>query len=93
VNGIDFAILAANFNQAVKGWDKGDFNNDGHDNGIDFVELAANFNQGASQSDIAALDAFAAANGLSTNVPEPALFGWLMAGGAGALLRRRRHMA
>jgi hypothetical protein len=39
--------------------------------------LAANFNQGvsggASSGDIAALDAFAQANGLMADVPEPAL--------------------
>src|ERR1700676_482205 len=73
VNGTDFAILATNFNQAVSGWDRGDFNYDGKDNGTDFAFLASNFNQGASQSavsagDVAALDAFATANGLLTNV-------------------------
>ena len=71
--------MATNFNQAVTaGWDKGDFNYDGKVNGSDFVLLADNFNQFASQSavsaaDLAALDSFAAANGISlANVPEPA---------------------
>ena len=51
VNGTDFNLMAANFNQAVTdGWDKGDFNYDGKVNGSDFVLLADNFNQFASQS-------------------------------------------
>ena len=73
VNGIDFGILAANFNKGVTGWDQGDFDYNNIVNGIDFGYLAANFNKGASSaSDIAALDAFAAANGLLADVPEPA---------------------
>jgi len=48
VNGSDYAILAANFNQAVSGWDAGDFNYDGAANGADFAALAANFNQGVN---------------------------------------------
>src|SRR5262249_30900256 len=73
VNGTDFAILATNFNQAVNGWDQGDFNYDGKANGSDFAPLASNFNQGASQgADNSALVAFAQANGLAANVPEPA---------------------
>ena len=97
VNGIDFNLMATNFNQAVTdGWDKGDFNYDGKVNGIDFNLLASNFNQLASQSDssaadVAALDAFAAANGISlTSVPEPASAGLLLAAGLGVLGRRRR---
>ena len=51
VNGTDFNLMAANFNQAVtNGWDEGDFNYDGKVNGSDFVLLANNFNQFASQS-------------------------------------------
>jgi autotransporter-associated beta strand protein len=80
VNGIDFGILAANFNHTVTSWDQGDFDYNGIVNGIDFTALAANFNQaasgaasaGASAADYAALDAFAAANGLLADVPEPA---------------------
>jgi autotransporter-associated beta strand protein len=78
VNGVDFGILAANFNKGVTAWDQGDFNYDGIVNGVDFADLAANFNQGAngaagaSAADFAALDAFAAANGLLADVPEPA---------------------
>ncbi|MGA2442436.1 MAG: autotransporter-associated beta strand repeat-containing protein [Tepidisphaeraceae bacterium] len=78
VNAADFTILAANFNQPVTGWDQGDFNYDGLVNAADFTDLAANFNQGVSGADVsagdvAALDAFAQANGLVADVPEPAL--------------------
>ncbi|MGA2442978.1 MAG: hypothetical protein ABSH08_18655, partial [Tepidisphaeraceae bacterium] len=76
VNAADFTILAANFNQLATGWDQGDFNYDGIVNAADFTDLAANFNQAASGAasagDVAALDAFAAANGLLADVPEPA---------------------
>jgi len=98
VNGSDFNLMATNFNQAVTaGWDKGDFNYDGKVNGNDFVLLAANFNQFASQSadssaDAAALDDFAAANGISlTSVPEPASIGLLAFGALGLFARRRRR--
>jgi hypothetical protein len=97
VNGSDFNILAANFNQSITGWDQGDFNYDGLVNASDFNELAANFNQGVSGAnsagDVAALDAFAAANGLSiptSSVPEPASASVLIAAGLGFLSRRRR---
>jgi hypothetical protein len=99
VNGTDFNLMAANFNQSVtNGWDKGDFNYDGKVNGSDFVLLADNFNQFASQSavsatDLAALDSFAAANGISlANVPEPASAGMLLLAGAGFLYHRRRSI-
>jgi len=102
VNTSDFNIVAANFNQSITGWDQGDFNYDGLVNTADFNELAANFNQGvsgaATAGDIAALDAFAVANGLSlttSSVPEPANAVLLMAVGSGILCRRRRlsHLA
>jgi autotransporter-associated beta strand protein len=94
VNGVDFGILAANFNHGVSAWDEGDFNYDGVDNGVDFGLLAANFNKGASgasAADVAALDAFAAANGLLADVPEPATTGLIALGAAGMLGRRRRR--
>ena len=97
VNGSDFTLMAANFNDSVtNGWDKGDFNYSGTVNGDDFVLLAENFNQFASQSsvdaaDLAALNAFAAANGISlTSVPEPASLGLLVVATIGVLGRRRR---
>jgi hypothetical protein len=87
VNATDFAILAANF----KNWNAGDFNFDGIPNGADFALLAANFNQGAtSPADLAELEAFAAANGLSINVPEPATASLLAIGVLGLLRRHRR---
>jgi autotransporter-associated beta strand protein len=99
VNGSDFNILAANFNQSITGWDQGDFNYDGLVNASDFNVLAANFNQGVSigsvsGGDLAALDAFAVANGLSlptSSVPEPASMGLLAMGAIGILVRRRRR--
>jgi autotransporter-associated beta strand protein len=98
VNGIDFGILAANFNKTVTGWDKGDFDYNGIVNGIDFTALAANFNKaasgasgGATAADFAALDQFAAANGLLADVPEPASLGLAIIGSAGLLARRRRR--
>jgi hypothetical protein len=98
VNGVDFGILAANFNKGVSGWDKGDFNYDAAVNGVDFGALAANFNKGASAAsggataaDWQALDEFAAANGLLADVPEPASMGLLAAGAAGLLARRRKR--
>jgi hypothetical protein len=96
VNGIDFGILAANFNKAATGWDKGDFDYNNVVNGVDFAKLAANFNKGASgaaaqatAADFAALDSFAAANGLLADVPEPAAAPLLVFATAGALARRR----
>ena len=95
VNGTDFQLMATHFNDAVtNGWDEGDFNGDGAVNGADFVLLADNFNMFANQSaaaaaDLAALNAFAAENGLDVqNVPEPVA---VVAFPALALMRRRRR--
>ena len=99
VNAADFTILAANFNQPVTGWDQSDFNYDGLVNAADFTDLAVNFNQSASGAavsagNVAALDAFAATNGLPlptfANVPEPASAGTTVIAGLGILCRRRR---
>ena len=48
VNGVDYGIVAANFNKGVTAWDQGDFDYNGIVNGIDFGELAANFNKGSN---------------------------------------------
>jgi len=97
VNGSDFTLMAASFNDSVtNGWDEGDFNYSGTVNGDDFVLLADNFNDFASESDVSAadlvaLDSFAAANGISlTSVPEPASTGLLTLGVLSVLARRRQ---
>ncbi len=97
VNGSDFSILAANFGLGVTNWDQGNFLFGSSVNGSDFSALAANFGQGdsgaavaVSPADIAALDAFAAANGLLADVPEPGSIGILVAIGLTTLSRRRR---
>jgi hypothetical protein len=98
VNGIDFGILAANFNKTVSGWDKGDFDYNNIVNGIDFTALAANFNkatsagsamEGSALSD-PAIVAFAEANGLMADVPEASSLGISVGVAAGLLVRRRR---
>jgi autotransporter-associated beta strand protein len=99
VNGSDFSILAANFGLGVTNWDQGNFLFGSSVNGSDFSALAANFGQGDSNNavtvaDVAALDAFAAANGLAipslSTVPEPASLG-LLAIGTLALMNRRKR--
>ncbi len=79
VSGDDFTILTGNLGKQVTGWDKGDFNYDGVVNGDDFTLLIDNLGKQASganitlpAADYAAIDAFAAANGLMADVPEPA---------------------
>jgi hypothetical protein len=104
VNGSDFSILAANFGKGVTNWDQGNFLYSSSVNGSDFSALAANFGQGdsgadvaVSSADVAALDAFAVANGLPLPtigvVPEPAS----LATGVGLLLglvaRRKRRVS
>ncbi len=102
VNGTDFSILAANFGKGLTNWDQGNFLYGPSINGSDFSALAANFGQGnsgadatVSPADIAALDAFAAANGLPlpaiVDVPEPASFGLITIGSIAVLSCRRRR--
>ncbi|HEX4054280.1 MAG TPA: PEP-CTERM sorting domain-containing protein, partial [Tepidisphaeraceae bacterium] len=89
--------MAANFGKSGKVWDQGDFNYDGTVNSIDFGLLAGNFGKSVgggavaiSSADWAALDAFAAANGLMADVPEPACGAILLVTMMGAVARRRR---
>jgi autotransporter-associated beta strand protein len=97
VNSIDFGNLAANFGKSGKVWDQGDFDYNGTINSVDFGLLASNFGKSAGSNaavatagEWAALDAFASANGLMSEVPEPASIGMLLLGTATLLTRRRR---
>jgi hypothetical protein len=71
VNGSDFNILAANFNQSITGWDQGDFNYDGLVNAADFNDLSANFNQGVSGASVASSAAVVAAPAAPTPKSKP----------------------
>jgi lysophospholipase L1-like esterase len=101
VNGTDFSILAADFGKEVTGgWEMGDLNYDGAVNATDFGLLAGNFGKTASgaaiqlpQSEWAALDAFAAANGLLADVPEPASDTAMFLVAGCVLARRMRRRA
>jgi autotransporter-associated beta strand protein len=97
VNADDFTILVGNLFKVRPAWDKGDFNYDGVVNGDDFTLLVGNLGKQANGADVAlpasdwmAIDAFAAANGLMADVPEPASFGLLGMAAVGFLARRRR---
>jgi len=93
VTGSDFTILVSSLGKQVFGWDKGDFDYDGVVSGSDFTLLVGNLGKQANGADIvlpasdyAAIDAFAAANGLMADVPEPAS-GMIVVAGV-ALMRR-----
>jgi autotransporter-associated beta strand protein len=95
VNGSDFSILAANFGTGATNWDQGNFLYGTSVNGSDFSALAANFGQGdngaavdVTPADFAALDAFAAVNGLMADVPEPTSLAALACAG-GLMIRRQ----
>ena len=99
VNAVDFGVLAANLDKSVTGgWQMGDFTYSGVVNSIDFGLFAQNYGSsikgvsaGVTSADWAALDAFAVANGLSSEVPEPAASGMLAAGTLTLFARRRRR--
>jgi len=98
VTGDDFTILVGNLGKAVAGWDKGDFLYTGSVTGDDFTALVGNLGKSANgadvsipAADIAAIDAFAAANGLTVTVPEPASVGLIALACLGCLGRRKRH--
>ncbi len=99
VDSADFGILADNYGASGAVWDEGDFNYDGKVDSADFGILAVNYGQSAggnaetvvTAADWSALDAFAAANGITLSaVPEPASAGLLLACGIGMIARRRR---
>jgi hypothetical protein len=97
VTGSDFTALVGNLGKSGRVWDQGDFDYDGSVTGSDFTALIGNLGKTASGADVvlpaadyAAIDAFAAANGLMADVPEPGCFS-LIAISSVALLRRHRR--
>jgi autotransporter-associated beta strand protein len=97
VSGDDFTILVGNLGKSVSAWDQGDFNYDGVVSGDDFTLLVGNLGKSATGADItlpaadlAAIDAFASANGLMADVPEPSpTFLGISLAMTGLFLRRR----
>ncbi len=100
VSGDDFTILGTHLGPGTSNatWDEGDFTYTGLVNGDDFTDLVKNLGKSASGADVvqlpaadyAAIDAFAAANGLMADVPEPASAGMLVAAGLCVTARRKR---
>jgi autotransporter-associated beta strand protein len=98
VTGSDFTALVGNLGKSVTAWDKGDFFYSGTVTGSDFTALVGNLGKSASGADVvipaadyAAIDAFAAANGLMADVPEPASVGLIVLACLGSLGRRARR--
>jgi hypothetical protein len=98
VSGDDFTILTGDLGKFTA-WETGDFNYNGIVAGDDFTLLVQNLGNainGANlvvpAADLAAIDAFAAANGLQADVPEPASMGLLAIGTLGVLSRRRSRV-
>jgi autotransporter-associated beta strand protein len=98
VNGQDFTILVGNLGKTVAGWDRGDFNYDNSVDGTDFTLLVQNLGKSINGAnavlpagDYAALTAFAAANGLMADVPEPDCAVMALGATIGFLRRRRRR--
>jgi autotransporter-associated beta strand protein len=99
VTGSDFTALVGNLGKSGRVWDQGDFDYDGSVTGSDFTDLVGNLGKSASGADVtipaadfAAIDAFAAANGLMADVPEPASAALIVIAGMGVLARRRRSV-
>jgi hypothetical protein len=98
VTGSDFTALVGNLGKSGRVWDQGDFEYTGSVTGSDFTDLVSNLGKSATgaavsipAADYVAIDAFAAANGLMADVPEPASAGLLIVAGMGILSRRRRN--
>jgi autotransporter-associated beta strand protein len=97
ITGSDFTALVGNLGKSVTKWDQGDFFYTGTVTGSDFTALVGNLGKTDSGADVtipaadyAAIDAFAAANGLMADVPEPTTTSLLALAMTGALLIRRR---
>jgi hypothetical protein len=97
VTGSDFTALVGNLGKSGRVWDQGDFEYTGSVTGSDFTDLVSNLGKSSNggsvvlpAADYVAIDAFAQANGLMADVPEPATGSMLLIAGAGMFMRRRR---